>query len=301
MSDAGAPVDRRTLRDGAGRDPGAEPAGAGQPRRQALDVDPTGPGATLPRHGILRIEPVMGTVVSIDVRDPDLPAEAVEDAIAYLHDIDRRFSPYRSDSEVSRLGSGELALDDASRDVRWIMGLCDELERLTDGYFDARRFRADGMRDPTGVVKGWAIEEAALDLVDAGARNFVVNCGGDIVARGGPEPESAAPWRIGIRHPRQADKVAGVVEVRDLAVATSGTYERGEHVIDPHTGAPATELVSLTVVGPSLTYADAYATAAFAMGGRGPAWLAARGGYEGFAITADDTTLATPGMTAFLR
>jgi FAD:protein FMN transferase len=238
----------------------------------------------------------MGTVVSIDLRDPGVPASAVDRAIVYLHDIDRRFSPYKPDSEVSRIMRGELTLDEASPDVGWIMGLCDELTRITDGYFDARRYRSDGLPDPTGVVKGWAVEEAAFILVDAGATNFLVNGGGDIVARGSPEPGSSTPWLVGIQHPIERDKVAAVLELRDGAVATSGTYERGEHVIDPHTGLPATDLVSLTVVGPSLTYADGFATAAFAMGRRGAEWLAGREGYEAFAITADGLTIATPGL-----
>jgi thiamine biosynthesis lipoprotein len=191
---------------------------------------------------------------------------------------------------------GELALDDAGPDVRWIMGLCDELARITDGYFDARKYRSDGLPDPTGVVKGWAVEEAAFILVDAGAANFLVNGGGDIVARGSPEPGSSTPWRVGIQHPLERQKLAAVLDIRDEAVATSGTYERGEHVIDPHTGQPATELVSLTVVGPSLTYADGFATAAFAMGRKGAEWLAGRDGYEAFAITSDGLTIATPGL-----
>jgi FAD:protein FMN transferase len=238
----------------------------------------------------------MGTVVSFDVRDQHVPAAAIDRAIEYLHDIDRRFSPYKPDSEVSRLMRGELAFDDASPDVRRIMALCDDLARVTDGYFDARRFRSDGLPDPTGVVKGWAVEEAGFILIEAGAANFCVNGGGDIVTRGSPEPGSDAPWQIGIQHPLQRDKLATVLEVRDGAVATSGTYERGEHVIDPHTGLAATELVSLTVVGPSLTYADAFATAAFAMGRKGAEWLAGREGYEAFAITADGLTLATLGL-----
>jgi thiamine biosynthesis lipoprotein len=252
-----------------------------------------------PLPGLRRDEPVMGTVVSIDVRDAGITPEALDRAIAYLHDVDRRFSPYKPDSEVSRLERGELPLEAASQDVRWIMGLCDELARLTDGYFDARRFRADGQPDPTGVVKGWAVEEAAFILADAGAANFFLNGGGDIVARGSPEPGSDRPWRIGIRHPGRRDRLAAVLEVRDQAVATSGTYERGEHVVDPHTGRRATDLVSLTVVGPSLTYADAFATAAFAMGREGAGWVAGRDGYEAFAITADGVTLATPGLSRF--
>jgi FAD:protein FMN transferase len=287
-----------------------DPSGHARSAARAVESRPASPGAAsipdsastldLPAGDVPawlhRHEAVMGTVVSIDVRDPSMPPEAMEAAFAHLHDVDRRFSPFRTDSEVSRLGRGDLLPADASEDVSWVMGLCDELARLTDGYFDARRFRADGMPDPTGVVKGWAVEEAAFILLDAGATNFHVNGGGDIVARGSPVPGSGRPWRIGIRHPGQRDRVATVIEARDQAVATSGTYERGEHVVDPHTGQPATELVSLTVVGSSLTYADAFATAALAMGRRGPAWIAGLDGYEAFAVTADGMTLSTPGL-----
>jgi thiamine biosynthesis lipoprotein len=252
-------------------------------------------------RALSHVEHVMGTVVSFDVRDPGVPKSAVDRAVEYLHDIDRRFSPYIDESEISRLMRGELRLEDASADVVWIMGLCDELARLTDGYFDARRFRSDRLPDPTGVVKGWAVEEAAFILLDAGAVNFLVNGGGDIVARGSPRPGSDEPWRVGIQHPIERDKVATVLEVSDMAVATSGTYERGRHVVDPHTGSPATELVSLTVVGSSLTYADAYATAAFARGIEGVEWLASLPDVEAFAITSDDRTLATEGLDRFRR
>ncbi|MDA8201489.1 MAG: FAD:protein FMN transferase [Chloroflexi bacterium] len=274
-------------------------AGSGDAARS----DPSAPSIVLPRPagqpGLVHAEPVMGTVIVFDIRDADVPAGALERAIAHLHDVDRRFSPYKPDSEVSRLGRGELVLDEASPDLRWVMGLCDELARLTDGYFDARAFRPDGQPDPTGVVKGWAVEDAAFLLLEAGVRDFAVNGGGDIVARGSPEPGSPIPWRVGIRHPGERDRLAAVLEVRDGAVATSGTYERGAHVVDPHTGRPATELVSLTVVGSSLTWADAFATAAFAMGRGGAEWLAAQEGYEAFAITSDGWTLATPGLERF--
>jgi FAD:protein FMN transferase len=251
---------------------------------------------TLRGRGLSHAEQVMGTVVSFDVRDWDVPASAIHRAVEHLHDIDRRFSPYKPDSEVSRLMRGELRLADASPGVRWIMGMCDELARLTDGYFDARRFRSDGLPDPTGVVKGWAVEEAAFILLDAGAANFTVNGGGDIVSRGSPEPGSSEMWRIGIQHPIERDRMAAVAVVHDAAIATSGTYERGLHVIDPHTGKAATELVSLTVAGSSLAYADAFATAAFAMGAAGMEWIASRAGVEAFAITADGRAISTPGF-----
>lgn len=262
---------------------------------------PGGPAVGDPppaRHGVVRVERVMGTVVSIDVRSPDLAPAAVEGAIAYLNDIDARFSPFRLDSEISRIADGQLPAGEASPDVRFILGLCDDLARITDGFFDARHHRADGRLDPSGVVKGWSIDEAAWMLESAGATDFSVNAGGDIVARGGSA--DGAPWRVGVRHPRRPDRLAAVLAVRDRAVATSGGYERGEHILVPATHRPPAGLVSLTVVGPSLTYADAFATAAYAMGRDGVAWLAERPGYEALAITDDDRLVWTPGMDALL-
>ena len=87
-----------------------------------------------------------------------------------------------------------------------------------------------------------------------------------------------------------------MVAVEDLAVGTSGGYERGAHIVDPHTGAPPTGLLSVTVVGPDLATADAYATTAFAMGADGPAWTASLAGYDAMCITSDHRVLSTPGF-----
>jgi thiamine biosynthesis lipoprotein len=226
----------------------------------------------------------MGTAISLDLRAPAVPAAAIEAAFDHLRDIDARFSTYRADSEISRLGWGELSAADCSPDVREVLARCDELRALSSGYFDVRAHRADGRLDPSGFVKGWAVERAAGILDAAGARNYCLNAGGDVIARGEPEP--GLPWRIGIRHPELPDRVATVLEARDLAVATSGGYERGDHIADPHTGNAADGLLSVTVVGPSLAEADAYATAAFAMGEAGLAWIATLPGYAGCMITA---------------
>lgn len=239
----------------------------------------------------VRVEPVMGTVVSIDVRAPFVPAGALEAAIAWFHDVDRRFSPYRADSEVTRVGEGSLALEDASPDVRAMFTLADQLRDRTDGFFDQRGFRPDRRADPTGVVKGWSVDEAIAGLRLAGARNVQVVAGGDLVAAGEPEP--GRPWRIGIRHPDHEDATAAVLLVRDLAVATSGLYERGDHIRDPHTGASPRALRSMTVVGPTLALADAYATAAFAMGEPGIAWVGRQPGFGALAITAADRVVWT--------
>jgi FAD:protein FMN transferase len=79
-------------------------------------------------------------------------------------------------------------------------------------------------------------------------------------------------------------------------VATSGACERGEHIVDPHTGRPPEGVLSVTVLGPDLATADAYATAAFAMGRAGPAWTAALGRYDAITILADGRVLSTRGV-----
>jgi thiamine biosynthesis lipoprotein len=105
-------------------------------------------------------------------------------------------------------------------------------------------------------------------------------------------------WRVGIQHPLERDRVAKVVEATELAIATSGEYERGAHVLDPHTGRPPTGVLSVTITGPDLGTADAYATAAFAMGEGGPAWTARLHGYEAMTILADGRVPPTPGCPA---
>ena len=241
---------------------------------------------------MLRVEPVMGTTVTIDVRPPFVDPDAVERAVAWFHDVDRRFSLYRPDSEASRVAAGMLRLEDANPDVRAMATLADVVRDRSDGYFDARRHRPDGLLDTTGIVKGWSVDEAVALLRLAGGVNLQVAAGGDLFASGEAEP--GRPWRIGIRHPDEPLKLAAVLAVRDLAVATSGLYERGGHIRDPHTGRVPLELASMTVVGPTLALADAYATAAFAMGERGLAWIARQPGYGGLAITRAGRMAWTP-------
>ncbi|GIF10183.1 FAD:protein FMN transferase [Actinoplanes teichomyceticus] len=238
----------------------------------------------------------MGTVVSIDIAD-DLPPsrlrELVGSTCAWLHEVDARFSTYRDDSEVSRLRSGALRVEDCSADLRLVLERCAGLWRETDGYFDAY---AAGALDPSGYVKGWSVEVASARLAAAGSTRHHINAGGDIRMRG--TAPDGRPWRVGVRHPWEADKLAWVLSVREGAVATSGTYERGAHVRNPRTGRPASGLRSVTVTGPDLAVADAYATAALAMGEPGLAWLAKRvaEGYESAAITDDGRAFTSPGL-----
>ena len=232
----------------------------------------------------IQVEHIMGTAISIDLRDPAVDARLVETTFDWLREVDARFSTYQPQSEISRLGRGEVTVEECHADVADVLSLCEELREESEGVFNAWRCRPDGRLDPSGVVKGWAVERAAGILERGGARNFCVNAGGDVVCRGEPEP--GRPWRIGIRHPRETGAVAAVVHGYDLAVATSGAYERGDHIVDARTGMPSCTLLSLTVAGPSLTMADAYATAGFAMGNAGVEWVATRPGYAPFAVTA---------------
>jgi thiamine biosynthesis lipoprotein len=183
--------------------------------------------------GVRRVEPVMGMPVYVDVRDDGVGSSDLEPVFDWLRQADERFSTYKPGSEISRLARGELTLEAASEDVRAVLARCDELRVETNGYFDAR---AGGSLDPSGLVKGWSVDRAAGILDEAGLRNYAVNAGGDIRLRGRAVPELS--WSVGIQHPLQRDEIAAVVESTDLAIATSGAYARGDHVVNPHTGRP---------------------------------------------------------------
>ena len=232
-----------------------------------------------------RVEHVMGMPVRALVRDA-VPAAALDGMFGWLRWVDATFSPFLAGSEIGRIGCGALAPADAHPLVREVLDRCEALREATGGAFDVRH---SGGLDPCGLVKGWAVERAASRLLAAGARDLLLDAGGDVVTRGGP-------WRVGIRHPRRRDRLAAVLTVRDAAVATSGAYERGEHIRDPRSGRAPAGVESVTVVGPDLGTADAYATAAFALGARGPAWTAGLDAYEAMTIVPGDRVLSTPGF-----
>jgi FAD:protein FMN transferase len=253
---------------------------------------------------------VMGLPVVIDVRDEDVPAAATEEAFAWLRWVDATFSTYRADSDIARINRGELPEDEADPRVRAVLTACRALRERTGGAFDAEaaarmpevaaRPGGGGGRagavEPAGYVKGWALAAAWERLALAGARNALLDAGGDVIARGGPAPGER--WRVGIQHPLELDKLAAVLAVSDRVVATSGTYRRGEHIVDPATGAAPAGVLSVTCVGDDLAEADALATAAFAMGAAGAAWLAAQPGVEAMVIDAARQVHVTPGFDA---
>ncbi|MCX5387307.1 FAD:protein FMN transferase [Streptomyces sp. NBC_00083] len=236
----------------------------------------------------------MGTVFSFDIRDRPTPAvhRALARAVRHLHRVDAVFSTYRPDSHISRLDRGEIRLADCPPEVHEVLSLCARAVHDSEGYFSI--VPADTL-DPSGLVKGWATEAASQLLYEAGAHNTCVNGGGDLQLRG--RAADSIPWRVGIAHPLRPGTLATVVTApHDLAIATSGTAERGAHILDPHTGTPVTTLASLTVVGPRLTMTDTFATAAFARGHGAREWLEALDGYEAFAILPDGRQWRTSGF-----
>jgi thiamine biosynthesis lipoprotein len=248
--------------------------------------------------GFRRVEHVMGMPIVLDLRDGG-GDHAADEVFAWLGWVDATFSTYKEDSEVSRLNRGELALADAHPDVRAVLARCEILRVATGGYFDVRAASPRAL-DPSGLVKGWAVDRAAVLLDEAGLRNYAINAGGDIRLRGAALPLAA--WRVGIQHPLEHDKLAQVVEADELAIATSGGYARGAHVLDPHTRRAPTGILSVTITGPDLATADAYATAAFAMGAvRAIHWTARLRGYEALTILANGRVLSTPGFPSAVR
>ncbi|MFL4903039.1 FAD:protein FMN transferase [Streptomyces sp. MMS24-I2-30] len=247
-------------------------------------------------------EEVMGTVFSFDVRGgrPGAVRAALDEAVAGLHQVDAVFSTYREDSQISRLARAELAVAECAPEVAEVLELAAEAERLSAGWFSPT-YR--GPLDPTGIVKGWAAERAARRIAAAGVHGVSVNGGGDVQVFGTPAPHR--PWRVGVADPLRPGGLAAVVSAAGadrLAVATSGTAERGAHITDPRTGEPAvTDLVAVTVVAPRLTWADCWATAAFAMGSRAALpWLASLPRVAALLITADGEAHRTEGLAAHL-
>jgi thiamine biosynthesis lipoprotein len=246
-----------------------------------------------------RVEEQWGTVISIDAPDLD-DASSLDACFAWFQRIDDLFSTWRDETEIMRLGRGELELSDASSEVREVLALSEQMRLESNGAFDIRAGGHPNAAprpgrapiDPSGIVKGWAVQRAGEMLDAAGSARYFINAGGDIVVR--------SSWRVGIQHPWERDKVAVVVDASDCGVATSGLYERGDHVLDPRTGEPAIALASATVIGPDLAVADAFATTTVVLGAdAGMPWLATRVGYEGMCITDDHTVIVTPGFDRF--
>lgn len=244
----------------------------------------------------MHVEHVMGTMVSFHLRLESATARpaaesALRQACEELHDADALFSTWKADSPMNRVRRGLLPQADAPAEVAEVLDLCAYVRELSGGWFDP--WAMPGGVDPTGLVKGWAAEGALRALTIPQVLAASVNAGGDVAVLG--RVESTRPWRIGVRHPWRQGGLACVLTV-EQAVATSGDYERGCHLVDPQAGRPATRAVSATVSGPSLAIADGLATALAVGADDVLAHIAALSDYEGYVVRADGTEAWTDGM-----
>jgi thiamine biosynthesis lipoprotein len=240
--------------------------------------------------------PIMGMTVTIEIAEPKATAAAISDTFEYFKSIDEKFSTYKSTSEITAINKGVLSEKDCSGDMRLIFSLAEETKKATVGYFDIQR--PDGSYDPSGIVKGWAIWNAAKLLEEKGYQNFYIDAGGDIETRG--KNENGKIWSIGVKNPWNEKEVVKTIYASNKGIATSGTYIRGLHIYNPNNnGKPADELKSLTVIGPNIYEADRFATAAFAMGKEGIYFIQALKDLEAYAIDERGIATMTTGFEAY--
>lgn len=240
--------------------------------------------------------PLMGMPVHIEIVDAqatDADFEAVFDWLTY---VDETFSTYKETSEISQLNQGAITREQCSDDVRFVLEQCEKTKQETEGFFD---IELNGFLDPSGYVKGWAIQKAAELLEERGFRNFSVEIAGDMQLKGHNADDTN--WRIGIRSPFNHDEIIKTLSVTDCGIATSGTAARGQHIYNPkEPGASLNEVVSITVVGPKIVDADRYATAAFAMGTAGIAFINTLPRFEGYSIDQNGLATFTPGFSSLV-
>lgn len=239
---------------------------------------------------------LMGMPITIEITD-DVPQAVLDAAYDYFDAVDRRFSTYKADSEISAMNRGEISDAAISAEMREVLALAAQTRAESDGYFDIRK--PDGSRDPSGIVKGWAIRNAARLIAAQGARNFYVEAGGDIQAAG--RNAEGGDWVVGIRSPFNETEIVKAVTLRDCGIATSGSYVRGQHIYDPHRpDAELGDIVSLSVIGRDVLEADRFATAAFAMGRDGIYFLEQLPGVEAYMIDSAGRATMTTGFKALV-
>lgn len=238
---------------------------------------------------------MMGMPITIEVVGAPND-KVIADAFALFDAVDRRFSTYRTDSEIEAINSGYLKPEDYSAEMREVLEIGERTCAETGGYFDMRK--PNGRLDPSGIVKGWAIRKAAGLIADTGASDFFVDAGGDIQSCG--RNAEGREWSVGIRSPFGAEAIIKVVCPRGHGIATSGSYVRGAHIRNPHAPAEAIEeIVSLTVIGADVLEADRFATAAFAMGRDGIYFIEQQPGLEGYLVDRAGRATLTSGFEDF--
>lgn len=231
------------------------------------------------------------TTYHISISSGPESIDAVQQAVdRELARIDAMASSWRDDSELMRYNRAANQADfNLSDELRELIELAQAIEGQTGGAFSLRPDGGD--IDLSGIAKGYAVDRVVELLWDEfGIKNCLIDIGGEVRGNGDRslgDPTSRSGWRVGLYQPAKvAGAEAPVIVLLDSSVATSGSYFKGDHILDPATGEPvANDLVSASVVHPSNATADALATALYVMGSqRGMAWAEDNGVYAIFLL-----------------
>lgn len=233
---------------------------------------------------------IMGMPIVVVIEDDTVDEATFKEVYDYFCYVDEQYSPYKATSEVSKINAG-LPKTEWSEEMKTVLQLCQDTKHKTKGYFEVFR---DGKLDPSGLVKGWAINNAATMLKKIGHKQFYIDAGGDIQAAG-------RIWKVGIRNPFETDKIVKVVAVSEQGVATSGNYLRGQHIYNPHSNSDIEDIASMTVIGPNVYDADRFATAAFSMGSSGIDFIESLPNYEAYMIDNDRQATLTSGFERYIE
>jgi thiamine biosynthesis lipoprotein len=238
---------------------------------------------------------IMGMPVIIEIVDSSATDEDIQEVFAYFNYIDKKFSTYKKDSEISQINNGAISKADYSNEMQKILSLCEETKAATNGYFD---INLNGILDPSGLVKGYAIWQGSKILEKKSYKNFYVEIAGDIQAVG--KNAKGESWKVGIQNPFNPKEIIKIVRISNKGIATSGNYQRGEHIINPKTKIAAAEIASISVIGPNVYEADRFATAAFAMGEKGINFIETLKGFAGYMVKNNQMAIMTSGFEKYL-
>lgn len=240
---------------------------------------------------------LMGMPITIEIIDKEASMGDIDNVFDYFTYVDEKFSTYKNSSEITKINKRKLPEKNFSADMKEVLALCEKTKKETGGYFDINQ---DGILDPSGLVKGWAIQNAINLIAQKGFENYYVDAGGDIQVRG--RNYLGDNWTVGIRNPFNRNEIVKVLSIEEEGVATSGTYIRGLHIYDPFKkNKKITEIVSLTVIGPNIFEADRFATAAFAMGKAGISFLEKLKGFEGYMVDKKGVATFTSGFNKYVK
>lgn len=241
----------------------------------------------------------MGMPITVEIVGSSKASKIIKKIFDYFRYIDEKFSTYKKTSEISAINRGEIVRENFSEEMKEVFDLSEKTKQETAGFFNIKNL--DGIYDPSGLVKGWAIFNASKIIREEGINDFYVEAGGDIEVGGKNALDKV--WTVGIREPKkESDKIVKILTLSNIGIATSGTYLRGQHIYNPHNknNLPITEIVSLTVIGPNVYEADRFATAGFAMGKAGINFIESLPGFEGYIIDKDGIATMTSGFDKYI-